>query len=153
MLKKGPQGIHLKPDFSLSPGCFGTDIIQNCTKWSNIGVHGLKIWPIFAKFQCASFLIRKNVKKWQYGRKKKHTCRFSWKKSLRSRMPHTKVVKNKKLDIIQLNLIKFNRIISKFSFFTKFGVRHAASQRFFFTKNDIFVFFWTMLSFFRIFSN
>ncbi len=47
-------------DFNLSPGCFGTDIIQKCTKWSQIGVHGLKIGQIFAKFQCASFLVRKN---------------------------------------------------------------------------------------------
>ena len=33
----------LNTDFNLSPGCFGTDIIQQCTKWSNIGVHGLNI--------------------------------------------------------------------------------------------------------------
>ena len=32
---------YLFSDFNLSGGCFGTDIIQNCTKWSNIGVHGL----------------------------------------------------------------------------------------------------------------
>ena len=51
-------------DFKLSPGCFGTDIIQKCTKWSQIGVHRLKIWQIFAKFQCVSFSIRKNVEKW-----------------------------------------------------------------------------------------
>ena len=50
-------------DFSLSPGCFGTNIIQNCTKWSNIGVHGLKIGPIEAEFQGASFLIQKNAEK------------------------------------------------------------------------------------------
>ena len=50
-------------DFNLSPGCFGTDIIQNCTKWSNIGVHGLKIGPIEAEFQGASFLIQKNAEK------------------------------------------------------------------------------------------
>ena len=30
-------------DFNSSGGCFGTDIIQNCTKWSNIRVHGLKL--------------------------------------------------------------------------------------------------------------
>ena len=44
-------------DFSLSGDCFGTDIIQKCTKWFQIGVHGLKIGQIFAKFQCVSFLI------------------------------------------------------------------------------------------------
>ena len=38
-------------------------------------------------------------------------CCFSWKKTtLRSRMPHIKFVKNEKLDIIQLNLIKVNGI-------------------------------------------
>ena len=48
-------------DFNISGGCFGTDIIPKCTKWSQIGVHGLIIGQIFAKFKCASFLIRKNV--------------------------------------------------------------------------------------------
>ena len=38
-------------------------------------------------------------------------------------------------------------------YFSNFGVRHVASQRFFFTKINIFVFFWTILSFFLIFSN
>ena len=51
-------------DFNLSGGCFGTEIIKNCTKWSNIGVHGLSIGPIEAEFQGASFLIRKNAEKW-----------------------------------------------------------------------------------------
>ena len=51
-------------DFNLSGGCFGTEIIKNCTKWSNIGVHGLRLGPIKAEFQCASFLIQKNVEKW-----------------------------------------------------------------------------------------
>ena len=41
-------------DFNLSGGCFGNDIIQKCTKWSQIGVHGLIIGQVFAKFQCAS---------------------------------------------------------------------------------------------------
>ena len=50
-------------DFNLSPGCFGTEIIKNCTKWSNIGVHGLRLGPIEAEFQGASFLIRKNAEK------------------------------------------------------------------------------------------
>ena len=59
MPKKGPQGIHLT-GFSLSGGCFGIDVIQNCTKWSNMGVHGLSYGPFGAKLRCASFLIRKN---------------------------------------------------------------------------------------------
>ena len=80
-------------DFNLSGGCFGTDIIQKCTKWSQIGVHGLKICQIFAKFQCASFPIRKNVKKWKYGRKKRKTVVFRETKSLRSYTGHTKVGK------------------------------------------------------------
>ena len=50
-------------DFNLSPGCFGTEIIKNCTKWSNIEVHGLSIGPIEAEFQGASFLIQKNAEK------------------------------------------------------------------------------------------
>ena len=52
---------HNKADFNLSGGCFGTEFINNCTKWSNIGVHGLSIGPIEAEFQGASFLIQKNA--------------------------------------------------------------------------------------------
>ena len=51
--------VSLNADFKLSPGCFGTDIIQKCTKWSQMGVHGLPIGQILAKFQCACFLVRK----------------------------------------------------------------------------------------------
>ena len=51
-------------DFNLRGGCFGTEIIQRCTKWSQIEVHGLKIWPIFAKVKCAPFSVRTNVGKW-----------------------------------------------------------------------------------------
>jgi hypothetical protein len=40
---KGQQHHKHISDFNLSVGCFGTDIIQKCTKWSQIGVHGLKI--------------------------------------------------------------------------------------------------------------
>ncbi len=91
---------------SLSVGCFGTDIIQKCTKWSQIGVHGLKIGQIFAKFQCASFLIRTMWKNENMVEKKEHgnvVCRET--KSVRSYTGHTKVGKNKQLDIIELNLI------------------------------------------------
>ena len=59
--------IHLA-DFNLSGGCFGTEIIQNCTNWSNIGVHCLRLGPIEAEFQGASFLVQKNAGKWS----KKH---------------------------------------------------------------------------------
>ena len=38
-----PDGALCHADFNLSVGCSGTDIIQKCTKWSQIGVHGLKI--------------------------------------------------------------------------------------------------------------
>ena len=50
-------------DFNLSGGCFGTEIIQNCTKWSNIEVHGLRLGPIEAEFQGASSSIQKNAEK------------------------------------------------------------------------------------------
>ena len=50
-------------DFYLSPGCFGTDIIQKCTKWSQIGIHGLKIRQIFSKCACVSFLVQKKPKR------------------------------------------------------------------------------------------
>ena len=53
----------LLSDFNLSGGCFGTEIIQNCMKWSNIGVHGLRLGPIEAEFQGASFLIQQNAEK------------------------------------------------------------------------------------------
>ena len=104
------SGLVLEPslkiaDFNLSVGCFGTDIIQKCTKWSQIGVHGLKIWPIFAKFQCASFLIRKNVEKWQYGRKKTQKCSFSWKKIFEKlHGPY----QSWKKQIFRYNLLKLN---------------------------------------------
>ena len=48
-------GKQLHADFNLSGGRFGTDIIQKCPKWSQIGVHGLIFGQIFAKFQRASF--------------------------------------------------------------------------------------------------
>jgi hypothetical protein len=102
--RRQPVNIQIS-DFNLSGGCFGTDIIQKCTKWSQVGVHGLKIWPIFAKFQCASFSIRKNVEKWQYGRTKHKNVVFREKKSLRSYTGHTKVGKRKNSDIIYLNWI------------------------------------------------
>ena len=81
-------------DFNLSGGCFGTDVIQNHTKWSNIGDHGLIFGPIFAKFQCA-FFNSKKCGKWQYGQKKHkhfvfrekifeklHASYQSWKKQM-----------------------------------------------------------------------
>ena len=46
-------------DFHLSPSCFGTDMIQKCTQWSQMRVHRLKFGQVFAKFQCASFLVQK----------------------------------------------------------------------------------------------
>ena len=45
------------------------------------------------------------MEKWQYVPKKQKNVVFREKKSLRSYTGHTKVVKNKKIDIIELNLI------------------------------------------------
>ena len=91
-------------DFSLSGGCFGTDIIQKCTTWYQIGVHGLKIWQIFTTIQ---FAIRKKWKL-QDGRQNKH----------KHVAPHEKkgevtraIPKYEKKSIIKLSLvhlIKFN---------------------------------------------
>ena len=92
-------------DFNLRWGCSFTDIIQKCKKWFQIAVHGLKIRPILAKIGCTSFLIRKNVETWQYGRTKVQPCCFSWNKSLRSYTPHTKVVKKQ---CFRYNLLKLN---------------------------------------------
>jgi len=49
---------------------FWYGIIKKCTNFSQIESHGLKIGQIFAKFQCASFLIRNNVEKLKYGQTK-----------------------------------------------------------------------------------
>ena len=50
-------------DFNLSAGCFGIDIIPKWTKWSQMGVHGLRIGQIFAKIQCTSFWVRTDTRK------------------------------------------------------------------------------------------
>ena len=42
-------------DINLSEGCFGTEIAQKYTEWSQMGAHRLKIGQIFAKIQCAHF--------------------------------------------------------------------------------------------------
>ena len=47
---------HKIPDFNLSDGCSYTDIVQFFTKWSQIGVHRLKLGQIVAKLQGAFFL-------------------------------------------------------------------------------------------------
>ena len=88
-------------DFSLSGGCFGTDI-QKCTKWSQIGVHGLKVGQIFAKFQCAFFWFEKggNMIIWV---KQMQKCNFSSNRSLRSYNCHTKLGKKQ---FVRYNLIK-----------------------------------------------
>ena len=66
-------------DFSLSGGCFGTDIIQNCTKWSNMGLHGLSYGPFVAKLRCASSLNSKKSRTMTIWSNKTQTCCFSWK--------------------------------------------------------------------------
>ena len=99
-------------DFSLSGGCFGTDIIKNCTKLSNIGVHGLIFWPIFAKFQCASFLIRKNVEKNNMV-EKTPKCGCSWKDLWEATCLTPKLEEKKSSNIIHsiwINLIIYNNI-------------------------------------------
>ena len=73
----------------LKRGLFWTDMIQNCTKWSNMGVHGLSYGPFVAKLRCASFLLRKNQEKSQYGPKNDKNVDVREKKSLRSYMPNT----------------------------------------------------------------
>ena len=101
-------------DFSLSAGCFGTDIIQKCTKWSQIGAHGLKIGQIFAKCQCASFLIR-NIWKYDNMIDKMQKCSFRTKIFEKLHGPYPSW-KKQKIDIIQLNLVSFvlyNQILLK----------------------------------------
>ena len=104
-------------DFNLSGGCFGIDIIQKCTKWFQIGVHGLEIGQIFAKFQCASFLVRNYTHKIQ---QTSNILKYNWNMSFfvkqqspRSYRRHTQIGKNNLSAIIQLNeiiLTKFNLI-------------------------------------------
>ena len=59
-------------DFNLSGGCFGTEIIPKCTKWSNIKIHGLFFGPILAKFQCAFFNSKKRGKMTIWSKKQKN---------------------------------------------------------------------------------
>ena len=92
-------------DFNLSGGCFGTDIIQNCTKWSNIGVHGLIFGPIFAKFHCASFSIRNNKEKLLYGPTKHTNVVFREKIFEKLHASY----KSWKKQMFRYNLLKFNR--------------------------------------------
>ena len=95
-----PGLIPINADFNLGGGGFGTDIIKKYTKLFQIGVPGLKIRQIFANFQCASFSIRKMWKNDHMVEKNANMKCFVKKKSLRSYTGHTKVVKNKKIDII-----------------------------------------------------
>ena len=60
----------------LKRGLFWTDIIQNCTKWSITGLHGLSYTSFDAKLRCASFLPQKNQEKSQYGPKKRKNVDF-----------------------------------------------------------------------------
>ena len=74
------------------------------------------IQSFVAKLRCASFSIRKNEEKWLDGPKKHTNVDVRETKSLRSYMPHTKVGKNKSLNIIHsklINLIIYNHIWSK----------------------------------------
>ena len=89
----------------LKRGLFWTDIIQNCTKWSITGLHGLSYTSFDAKLRCASFLPQKNQEKSQYDPKKHKNADFHEKKSLRSYMPNTKVGKKTSSNKIHSKLI------------------------------------------------
>ena len=102
--RRFPSHIYRSADFKFSGGCFGTDIIQKCTKWFQIGVHRLICWPIFTKFTFAFFLMRTNMEKRQYGRKK-NTCSVSWKNRLQATRLIPKLEKNMFSDISYLNSI------------------------------------------------
>ena len=41
--------------------CYGTNIVQKCTKWSQMRVHRLISGQIFAKFQCVSVFSRRGA--------------------------------------------------------------------------------------------
>ena len=47
--------VHGLIRLQLKRGLFWYRHYPKCTKWSQIGVHGLMFLPIFAKFQCAFF--------------------------------------------------------------------------------------------------
>ena len=108
-LKKLTRNLHIllithNSDFNLSGGCFGTDIIQKWTKWFQIGVHGLIVGPIFAKFQCASFSHGKTSNKLQYGPNNHKHLDFREKIFEKLHASHQSW-KNKCSDIIYLNVI------------------------------------------------
>ena len=59
-------------------------------------------------FKARLFQLEKMPKNDNMIQKKHESVVFFEKKSLRSKMPHPKLVKNEILDIVPLNLIKFN---------------------------------------------
>ena len=69
-------------DFSLSGGCFGTDIIQKCTKWSQIGVHGLTKMTDLRKNSMRVFFDAKQYGKMITWSKQNTTMYFFVKKNL-----------------------------------------------------------------------
>ena len=72
--------IYIYGHFSLmvSLQAFGGTLGRHRQTISKNACHGLNFWPIFAKFQCASFLIQKNVEKLLHVRTKTQKCCFSW---------------------------------------------------------------------------
>ena len=88
----------------LKRGLFWDHIIQNCTKWSNSGVHGLSYTPFVAKLRCASFLIRKNQETWQYGPTKLKNVDFPEKIFEKLHASHQSWKKQK----FKSNLLKFD---------------------------------------------
>ena len=61
------------PDFNLSGGCFGTDIIKKCKKWSQIGVHRLICLTNLREFSMRVFFNSKNLGKLTIWARKENT--------------------------------------------------------------------------------
>ena len=104
-------------DFSLSVGCFGTDIIQKSTKWFQIGVHGLKFGQIFTKLQCvqncnACIFYSNRCKNTDLGQTNAKMLFILEKQYLRIYTGHTKIGKKqfRRYNLIKLTYIQFNEI-------------------------------------------
>ena len=115
-------------DFILSGGRFGTHIIQNCTKWSNVGVHGLSFGPILRQISLRLFSTLNNMKNDNIVQQTK-TYSFSQKKIEKLHASHQSW-KNKCSDIIKtnlMNLIMYHQIQSQY-------IKHYITVRTFYKK-------------------
>ena len=101
--------------FSLGGRCFVTDVIQQCTKWCQMGVHKLIFGQMFAIFQCESSLIRKCSIKSHSGQKGTQIIVFLT-KTIRQTVRCLSKIGNSKAaicsDVIHCNFIICNRIQS-----------------------------------------